>query len=314
MNGENNTNYNNQPVLTPMNGVTYAPPTIQPITPGINTTPPVQTVETTPVTVPVITPPIPPTTPTPSKKEPKKKNLTPLWLIIIAFLIMGIVGTSSYMNKKITETKYNCTPITSSKEEKELDLETTLVQSLYNKVKTSIKEDVAHPTFDDDMKLYLAYRQISDYEKYDSNCHQFSLTSMEPYTCQVSQNFVPKAFKEETLLLKIKEMYGENITLSLKNIQLGNTCVVGYQYIPTRGEFVEGYCNKQSNITLAVTKELVKAVSTRNTIILTEQVKYRSKSGAEVPKSLKSGRYHYIFRLDMNYNYVLINKTYESEY
>ena len=50
------------------------------------------------------------------------------------------------------------------------------------------------------MKLYLAYRQILETEKYDSNCNLFSQTSMEPYTCEVSTLFVPKAFKEETLI------------------------------------------------------------------------------------------------------------------
>ena len=34
----------------------------------------------------------------------------------------------------------------------------------------------------------------------------------------------------------------------------------------------------------------------------------------ELPESLKSGNYFYTFRLDMNYNYVLVSKVYEDKY
>lgn len=276
-----------------------------------------------PVTPQAQQPQVPQPTPTPvvesaqPEKIKKKVNITP----ILVILVIGLIGFLIYSNKLHTEQianlKYNCTPITSSKEEIKLDLNSTLVKDLYSKVETSIREDIANPNFDDSMKLYLAYRQIKEKDKYDSNCNLFSTTSMEPYICEVSTNFVPKAFKAETLQEEIKKLYGEETQIPLSNIQLGSSCVVGYQYIKDRGdngEFVEGYC-KQSNATsFKVTKTLKEATSTRNTIILKEEVKYHENERMNLPETLKSGYYYYTFRLDMNYNYVLVNKTYESKY
>ena len=209
--------------------------------------------------------------------------------------------------------KYNCTPIT-AKEETKLDLNSTIVTELYSKVQTTIREDIANPNFDDTMKLYLAYRQIKEKDKYDSNCNLFNNNLMEPYTCEVSTKFVPKAFKEETLKHEIKKMYGEETNIELKNIQLGKSCVVGYQYIKERGEFVEGYCNQKTATSFKVTKKLLEATSTKNTIILKEDVKYHENEKMNLPEYLKSGTYIYTFRLDMNYNYVLVSKTYENKY
>ena len=57
-----------------------------------------------------------------------------------------------------------------------------------------------------------------------------------------------------------------------------------------------------------------KAVSTKNTIIITEEVKYHENEKMELPSSLVSGTYNYTFRLDNNYNYVLVSKTYINKY
>ena len=246
--------------------------------------------------------------------ENKSKGIAPVLIGIIVFLLIGIVATYKFMSQRIMQIQYNCTPITNSKEEMKLELDSTLVQSLYSKVVTNIREDIAQPNFNDEMKLYLAYRQIPEKDKYISNCNKYDRTVMEPYFCETTTRFTPTAFKEEVLVQKLKEMYGENVTIPLKNIQLGKTCVIGYQYIPSRGEYVEGYCNDKFATTLKVNKKLTKATSTRNTIILEEEVKYQAQGGATIPDSLKSGTYYYTFRLDMNYNYVLISKTYESKY
>ena len=61
-------------------------------------------------------------------------------------------------------------------------------------------------------------------------------------------------------------------------------------------------------------KTLVSATSTGNTIILTEEVKYKAGENLDLPNYLKSGTYRYTFRLDKNYNYVLISKTHETQY
>ena len=355
-NGVTNNNQNNsaeQPVLTPMAGVTIAPVSGQPVnashsatqtaTPSVPPTVPSETpVQTntvitqpqpqpqiTPInTVPTSTPVAPsPTTSVPTStpttaaqptnqtiEKKKKVNLTPLLLIIIVGLTFYLVLTTRSYKNQINQLEYNCTPIATSKTEKKLDIDSTLVKDLYKKVATNIREDIAQPEFNDNMRLYLAYRQILETEKYDSNCNNFSITAMEPYTCEVSTNFVPKAFSEDTLKQAIKKMYGEKAAIQLTNIQLGSSCIVGYQYIPSRKEFVQGICGQQNATSYKVDKTLTKAISTNNTIILTEEVKYHANEKLELPESLKNGTYYYTFRLDMNYNYVLVSKTYESKY
>ena len=307
------------------NTVTQQPVPIQP-EPVVNTTPPTVAVPTTapevPTTAPQAEPQIvattPPTTPTTPTQEPvagkKKSILTPILILIIMGLIFYNVYTTKNYNTNMQNLKTSCSPITATKEGVELDLNSFLVQDLYSKVHTNMREDIAQPEFNDEMKLYLAYRQILEKDKYDSNCNLFSATTMEPFTCEVSSSFVPKAFKVETMELAIKKLFGQNMYLPLKNIQLGNSCVVGYQYIENRGEFVEGYCNKQVATSFKVTKTLKKAVSTRSNIVLTEEVKYHENEKLSLPESLKSGTYYYTFHLDMNYNYVLVSKTYESKY
>ena len=72
--------------------------------------------------------------------------------------------------QEIAQLKYNCTPI-SDKGEKKLEIDSSIVKSLYNKVSTNIREDLAlSSTMDDNYKLYLAFRQIPNSKFYDSNC------------------------------------------------------------------------------------------------------------------------------------------------
>lgn len=247
-------------------------------------------------------------------KSRKKINLIPILLIVIVGLGAYIFYSSNNYKSQIENLNYNCTPITASKEEIKLDLNSTIVKDLYNKVKTNIREDLAQPEFNDNMRLYLAYRQILETDKYDSNCNLFDKLKMEPYTCEVTPTFRPKAFKEETLVQKVKELYGENSNIELSNIKLGTACIGGYQYIPSRGEFVQGLCTQQTATSYKVTKTLKEATSTRTTIVLTEEVKYHENEKMALPGYLKSGIYYYTFRLDMNYNYVLVSKTYQSKY
>ena len=85
-------------------------------------------------------------------------------------------------------------------------------------------------------------------------------------------------------------------------------------YIPERGEYVEGECKSDNAVMYSVEKKLVEATTNRNTITLVEEVKYLENEKLKLPEYLKSGKYYYTFRLDMNYNYVLISRTYESKY
>ena len=323
----NNENLNG---LAPMAGVKISPVNEGPVNASVQQAQPapqiVQSVpvitQSTPTTQPVVTPTkvtistTPPqvTTPEVQKKPKRKINLLPILLLIIVFLIIYIIYLSNNYNGVINNLKYNCTPITSSKEDIELDLNSTLVKDLYSKVVTNIREDIVNHEFNNSMKLYLAYRQIPEKDKYDSNCNLFDINKMEPYTCDESRGFIPKAFKEEKLKIEYKKLFGENTEMPKENIQLNNSCIVGYQYIESRGEYVEGYCNKKSATSFKATKTLQKAVSNRNTIILYEDVKYHANEKQDLPSYLKSGTYKYIFRLDMNYNYVLISKTYIEKY
>lgn len=245
----------------------------------------------------------------------KKKSAVPLLLIIILGLIAYAAYTTKTYTTRIDSLTYNCTPVTSSKEDVELDLNSTIVQDLYSKVATNIREDLAQPEFNDNMKLYLAYRQISDEDKYESNCNLFNKIAMEPYTCEETTKFKPRAFKQEKLTLELKKLFGEKNSIKLENVRLGsNSCVGGYEYIPARGEFVEGYCEAKPATSYKATKKLIKATSNRNTIILTEEVYYTVDDSGELPPKLKNGYYYYTFRLDMNYNYIFISKTYQSKH
>lgn len=253
-----------------------------------------------------------------AQQQPVKKKRGGGFILILLLIIAGLGAYIVYSSKnhktQIDNLTYNCTPILASKEETKLDVNSTLVRGLYNKVATNIREDIAQPYFNDNMKLYLAYRQVLESDKYETNCNLFSSTSMEPFICDVNSNFVPKAFKKDKLILAYKLLFGENTPLELTNIQLGHSCIGGYQYIEARDEYVQGYCNQQNSTSFKVTKELVEATSTRNTIILKEDVKYHISEGMELPEYLKSGYYYYVFRLDLNYNYVLVSKTYQSKY
>ncbi len=288
---------NSQPVLTNPNGETF--------------TPTVVTTENVVEAAPLVE--------ENNKKKKKRPNsggsfsgLTFIFFLAAVGLGIYVFYSNNLYKASIDQMKYNCTPISSYKEEKKLDVNSTIVVELYDKVKTSIREDYAQPDFNDTMKLYLAFRQIPEHKYYNSNCNMFKNTTMEPYKCE--GGFVPKAFKEEALVHELKVLFGEETKIPLANIKLQNNCIGGYAYIPERGEFVEGKCDQQNAVFYKAEKKLIDATTNRNTIVLVEEVEYLESEKLELPAYLKSGLYYYTFRLDMNYNYVLISKTYESKY
>lgn len=246
--------------------------------------------------------------------EVRRSKLTPILLVLVLVLIGYIVYTTKTNQTQINDLIYKCSPINASKEAKEIDKNSPLVQRLYNIVETNIREDVAQTEFNDSYKAYLVLRQMGKSSFYDSNCNMFSDSAMEPYKCDGISNFYPKAFSEEDYLLKWKEIFGENTKPYLGSIKLKNECIGGYQYIEGRHEFVEGYCDKQSATTFKVEKSIKKVTSTRNTIIITEEVRYKENERMSLPDYLKNGYYIYTFRLDINYNYVLVSKEYQSKY
>ena len=244
------------------------------------------------------------TEPTKEKKEKKKMSLPVFFFFIMVLLVIGLYFSFSFYKRDVSELRYKCSPITESKEEVHLDVNSTLVQDLYHKVATSLREDVAQPEWNDTMRIYLAYRQIPDYQMYDTNCNLYKNELMEPYTCEVSLNSTPKAFKVSTLELEWKKLYGEDTEMPKINIKLTNGCVGGFQYIPEREEYVQGYCKQGIANAYKVSKKVTDAVSSRNMIVITEEVKYSTSEKMTLPDSLHSGTYYYTFRLDMNYNYV----------
>lgn len=257
----------------------------------------------------------PPTTPVseePKKKEkvvkPKNKLVRVYFVIILA--LIGACGFLWYYHQQqMILMDIKCTPISTGGESKELDLNSTVVRDLYAKVKTSIREDLGESELNDDLKLYLAYRQVANSQFYDSHCKQFTLAGMEPFTCDDSGSFAPKAIKAEVIEVEYKKLFGEDATVPHGNIQLGNSCIGGYQYIEARGEYVQGQCAAAGATLYTVDKDLLSATSTESTIVLRERVKYYGNEGLTLPDRLISGTYEYTFKLDMNYNYVYKSKT-----
>lgn len=243
------------------------------------------------------------------KKEKKPKNKFSSFLILIIFLLIAACGGLwFYHQRQMAMMREKCTPVSTSGEAKELDLDSTIVKDLYGKVATTIREDLGGTELNDELKLYLAYRQIATSDIYESNCNKFSATSMEPFTCELKATFVPKAFKADILQIELKKLFGDDTNIPNQNVQLGNTCIGGFQYIPERGEYVQGQCGSTGATLYRVDKELIGATSTESTIVLTEKVKYYGTEALDLPTRLVSGTYKYTFRLDMNYNYIYISK------
>ena len=108
------------------------------------------------------------------EKPVRGKNIIARFLLIIVLLLGAYIGYSKYTTTN-TINKLNglSSPITTLGEEKELSLDNPVVLDLYSKVKTNIREDIAEPTLNDSMKMYLAYRAIPHDKIYESNCDYF---------------------------------------------------------------------------------------------------------------------------------------------
>lgn len=238
----------------------------------------------------------------------KKHTGLILYLLTVAGFCFYTYYTYDLNAKQIVKMQEECTPVSTTGDVKELSLDSTIVQDLYGKVETNIKEDAAETELNESLKLYLAYRQIPNDKIYESNCNQFNDTLMPSYICEDSAEFTPTAFKEETLKVAYKKLFGENSNFQNANIQLNKKCIGGYQYIQSRGEYVQGYCGQVPTVSYQVTKNLFKATSQESTIILYEKVKYIGSEGQKLPDNLISGTYKYTFKLDNNYNYIYVSK------
>lgn len=259
-------------------------------------------------------PPVPPveekasTTESVPVKKPKKRRGFMLFLIL---LVLGM-GVYIYLDYQKDMARGECSPLVASdSSERELSLDSSIVTELYDKVKTSVREDLAYHTFDDTLKLYLAYRQVPHSEIYDSNCNLFNENSMSNFTCSNATNFIPTAFSEDSLQEEVKKLFGESTEIENQNIVLGNSCFGGYQYIADRGEYVQGYCGQVPTTTYNADKELISASVAGDTITLREKVRYYS-AQTSVPDSLQSGVYVYTFKLDNHYHYAYVSRSVEE--
>ena len=247
------------------------------------------------------------------EKPKKKKNILARLFFLV---ILGLIGYIVFQDKLYTEFRdrltSRCTPVSTIKEQKELDVNSTFVQGLYRKVKTSIVEDLVESELNLNMKLYLAYRQVPQASLFKSTCDGFDPARMVPYTCD-SNNFEPFVFKKEDLKIQFERLFGEDEYFEYGNIQIGKGCIGGYEYVESRGEYVQGTCKESTTTTFKAKKELTKAISKQSTIYLKEDVRYSASEALTLPSHLKSGTYVYVFKLDKNYNYIYLDKYLEEE-
>ncbi len=249
----------------------------------------------------------------PPKKTKKKKNTLARFFFLIILILGAYIGYLTYnSNMTIKLLNSTCSPVSTLQDTKQLDLDSTLVKDLYNKVKTNIREDVAEIQLNNSLKLYLAYRQLSNDKFYESDCSDFDNGSMLPFSCDKA-TFVPKTFKVDSLKIEYKKLFGETATFTPQNIQIGRNCIGGYQYVSSREEYVQGTCTENITTTYRAQKELKEATSRQSTIILKEEVRYAASEGQILPEYLKNGTYVYVFKLDNNYNYAYIAKYLEQE-
>lgn len=262
--------------------------------------------------------PEPQTTKTIEEPPKEKKNSSGTLYTILIIIIIGLIGFTIYNNlnhnAQLKQLNFDCTPVTTVKKEKKLDINSTIVKDLYSKIQTNIREDLAEMELNDSMKLYLATKQIVPNKIFETDCHQFSPINLTGYTCVNNQNYTPQAFTEETLQIELKKLFGEKTEIPNQDIQLGKACVGGYHYIESRKEYVKGVCNNYAGTSFKATKRIKEAISKNSTIIIKEEVKYYGNEQLKVPDNLKSGTYIHTFKLDSNYNYVYVSKEYEEKY
>ncbi len=254
-----------------------------------------------------------PEQPQPIAPPPKKKSRKAGAFIFLLLLVIAGMGAYIYMDYTKDQARGECSPLVASDNTlRELDINSSIVQELYDKVKTTVQEDVAYHNFDDTLKLYLAFRQIpqSDIND-DSNCNLYNESAMTNFSCATATNFTPSSFKEEVLQREVKKLFGESVEIPNQNIVLGNSCYGGYQYIEARGEYVEGYCGQIPTTTYQADKELISASVQGDTITLREQVRYYSAQGIDTSQ-FQNGVYVYTFKLDNSYHYAYINRTIEE--
>ena len=241
----------------------------------------------------------------------KKVRNKAIPFLFLALLLFGGVAFYQYTeNLKLIDYYTNEYSPIASKEETDLELDDPFVKQLYSMVKTTGNEDYANPNFDVNLKRYLSYRFLSNkILNYKSNCNKFDTNKMIYYSCD-DKDFTPTSFKVDDLEVAFTTLFGDNHEINHDSIQLGNECIGGFEYIPERGEYVQGKCTRNSANLVNVDKKLVSAKSTESHVFLEEDVRYYPVDNSKVPKYLNNGKYKYTFKLDRHYNYVYVNREF----
>lgn len=241
----------------------------------------------------------------------KKVRNKAIPFLLLALLLFGGAALYQYReNQKLVNYYTNEYSPIASKKETVLELDDPLVRRLYNMVETTGGEDYANPNFDTNLKRYLAYKYLSNrLLNYKSNCNNFDSNKMMYYSCN-DDEYTPTSFKVEDLEVAFTTLFGDNHEINHDNIQLGNECIGGFEYIPERGEYVQGKCTRNSANLVNVDKKLTGAKSTESHIYLEEEVRYYPTDNNQIPKYLNNGKYKYTFKLDRHYNYVYVNREF----
>ena len=103
------------------------------------------------------------------QKKPKNK-VARFFFFIILLLIGGCFYLWNYHEQQMAIMRNKCTPVSTNGDTKKLDLDSTIVKDLYSKVSTNLREDLGQSELNDELKIYLAYRQIPSSMFYDSHC------------------------------------------------------------------------------------------------------------------------------------------------
>lgn len=232
------------------------------------------------------------------ENETNKKNKHSFLSFLFIIMIIGVLGTCFYMIYKVSETdkKPNNSELSDTPDkiindntdtQKELDLNDTTVQILYNYVKTSNEEDVLleNALLQDDgvfasglpssVKNYLGYRLLYDSEIEMIKCSNLEDDMIDGIECSTDnkESTTTKFISDDKLKTKVELIFGPN-NFMFDTFSVDSTSE--YKHSDLMKGFVfqtkkidDSNKDKRRNLT----KKLVKAIKKIDTIELYEEQK-----------------------------------------
>lgn len=240
------------------------------------------------------------------------------WLIVVlVFVVIALAGYIVYdkMMKDDTTTIEKESVNNSIKEEnsgqqKNLSVDSFLVQNLYRKVTTNKgEEETSGYQLDDMMKLYLAYRQVPRSNFFQTNCDGYQGT--KAYACN-PQMGIPYGVNASSIQEQVKELFGENVVIPNQSITRSTFNVLGVyvEYIPSRDIYLIGSNVGGGTDDVSLTKTLTSAYIKDAILYLEEDVNYTQStisSEASNYYTKYNGKYRYQFKMEDG-RYIYINK------